>query len=140
MSWMSSMLSGGVDKIVDSVGSAVDSLVTSDQERLELRNKLQEIKNEAILSNKKLEVEFDKEITKRWTSDNEHVLTRLVRPVSFIGVLGLFGFIVLFDGNLGDSFTVNESYIPVIQMLLLTMVGAYYGGRSVEKVMKGKGK
>ena len=138
MSWMSSMLSGGVDKIVDSVGSAVDSLVTSDEERLVLKNKLQEIKNEAILSNKKLEVEFDKEITKRWTSDNEHTITRLVRPVSFISVLTLFGFMVLFDGNLGNRFIVHEAYIPVIQMLLLTMVGAYFGGRSIEKIAKSK--
>jgi hypothetical protein len=40
MSWFSSILSGGVDKIVDSVGTAVDSIVTSDEERLILKNEL----------------------------------------------------------------------------------------------------
>jgi len=47
MSWFTNMLSGGVDKIVDSVGTAVDSIVTNDEERLILRNELAKIQLEA---------------------------------------------------------------------------------------------
>lgn len=77
----------------------------------------------------------EKEISKRWISDNENLLTRIVRPLSFAMVLILFGGIVLTDGNIGQ-FKINEAYIPVIETLLTTMVLAYFGSRGMEKITK----
>ncbi len=73
---------------------------------------LAEIDKQMLLA----ELEFDviemQEVTKRWTSDNEHLFTRLVRPVSYAGVLGLFGAVIIADGNI-LSFTVNPSFAVV---------------------------
>ena len=80
-------------------------------------------------------LEYEKEITKRWESDSEHTITRLVRPVSFIAVLCLFGVMVLFDGNVGEI-SIKSAYIPVIETLLATMTISYFGSRGVEKTMK----
>lgn len=132
-----SLLSGGVDKVVDSVGKAIDNLVTSDEEKGILKNELEKIKNEAKVKAREDSTEFEKEITKRWVSDNEHHVTRLVRPLSYIGVLVLFVIIVLFDGNVGE-FSVNGIYIPVIESLLSIMTIAYFGSRGIEKVFKTK--
>ena len=60
------------------------------------------------------------------------IFTMLVCPVSFSFILFLFGAIVLTDGNVGE-FSVNQAYIPVIEALLVTMVLAYFGGRTTEK-------
>jgi hypothetical protein len=79
--------------------------------------------------------DYEKEVTKRWVSDNEHFMTRLVRPLSYIFVLVLFAIMVLCDGNLGQ-FTINQSYISVIQTLLATMTVAYFGSRGIEKSIK----
>ena len=133
MSWFSTMLSGGVDKIVDSVGTAVDKLVTSDQERLQLKNELIKIQLEAKQKQDELEVQFEQQITDRWKSDNEHFITRLVRPLSVVFMLVLFGMIVLLDGNVG-MFFVNPAYVPVIENLLVTMIFAYFGSRGAEKI------
>ena len=133
MSWFSTMLSGGVDKIVDSVGTAVDKLVTSDQERLQLKNELIKIQLEAKQKQDELEVQFEQQITDRWKSDNEHFITRLVRPLSVVFMLVLFGMIVLLDGNVG-MFLVNPAYVPVIENLLVTMIFAYFGSRGAEKI------
>jgi len=140
MSWISNIFSSGAAKVVDSVGSALDGVFTSDEERLQLENELKKAMNvfKQDMENKSLE--FEKEITKRWQSDAEHTITRLVRPLSYIAVLSLFGFIVLLDGNYG-GFVVNTAYIPVIETLLATMTVAYFGSRGVEKTMKSfKGK
>lgn len=135
MSWFSSILSGGVDKVVDSVSKGLDNLFTSDDERnkakIILEKNMQDFKLE--LENKANE--FEQEITKRWSSDNEHFITRLVRPISYIFILVLFAFMVLFDGNVGNM-TINEAYIPVIETLLVTMTIAYFGSRGAEKTMK----
>ena len=44
---IASILAGGIDKVVDSVGNAIDKLVTSDEERLQLKNALMEAKLKA---------------------------------------------------------------------------------------------
>ena len=129
------IFSSGVDKVVDSVGNAIDSLVTSDEEKLILSNKLAEEMNKFKVSMEDKSLEYEKTVTDRWKSDNEHIITRLVRPLSYMFVLFLFAIMVLFDGNKGE-FSITESYIPVIETLLVTMTVALFGSRGAEKTMK----
>ena len=75
------------------------------------------------------------EVTKRLSMDNEHTITRLIRPVSYAAMFVLFMSLVLFDGNMG-TFTVDKAYVPVIQSLFGTMTIFYFGSRGVEKIMK----
>ena len=75
------------------------------------------------------------EVTKRLGMDNEHVITRMIRPVSYAAMFVLFMSVVLLDGNMG-SFTIDKAYIPVIQSLFGTMTIFYFGSRGVEKVMR----
>tara|TARA_R110002050_G_scaffold201278_1_gene336471 strand:- start:123 stop:611 length:489 start_codon:yes stop_codon:yes gene_type:complete len=75
------------------------------------------------------------EVTKRLGMDNEHVITRMIRPVSYAAMFILFMSVVLLDGNLG-TFSIDKAYIPVIQSLFGTMTIFYFGSRGVEKVMR----
>jgi len=135
MGWLNAIFSSGVDKVVDSVAKGIDELFTSDEERLKAKNMLERIKNEARLEDKKISQQYEVEITKRWTSDNEHLVTRLVRPVSYLAILVLFGGVVLADGNIG-AFKINSAYIPLLETLLVTMTVAYFGSRGAEKITK----
>jgi hypothetical protein len=127
-----SILSGGVDKVVDSVGNAIDSLVTSDEERMQLRNALEEAKMAAMLQSENNYLKHEQQITERWVSDNEHVLTRLVRPAVVVWSYFLFTVVMLFDGNIG-GFAVKASYVPVLETILITVTVAYFGSRGYEK-------
>ena len=135
MSWLTDIFSTSASAIVDSVGTAIDKLVTSDEEKLQLKNELVKIQLEATLKANEQANEAEAQITERWTSDNEHIITRLVRPISFGWVIMLFSVVIIGDTNWG--FTVKDAYIPVIETLLVTMTVAYYGGRSFEKFKKG---
>ena len=137
MSWFSTMLSGGVDKIVDSVGNAVDSIVTSDEERLILKNELAKIQLDAKYKQEALEVQFEQEITSRWKSDNEHGLTRLVRPAIVVWSFALLTIVVIADGNLGN-FAVRAEYIPLVAQIVVASVVSYMGARSFDKYTKNK--
>ena len=75
------------------------------------------------------------EITKRLESDNEHLITRLVRPVSYGFILLNLAFLMYFDGNIGD-FQISKEWIPVIQSLAGTMTIFYFGSRGLEKIMQ----
>lgn len=75
------------------------------------------------------------EVTKRLSMDNEHAVTRLIRPVLTGAMFIMFLACVFFDGNLGE-FTIDKAYVPVIQSLFGTMTIFYFGSRGIEKVMK----
>lgn len=139
MSWLTSIFSGGVDKVVDSVASGLDNLFTSDEEKLLLKNKLQEAMNNYNLEIEKQVIAREQEITSRWKSDNDHQLTRLVRPALVVYSVVIFTIIAILDGNVGE-FTVNVAYIPVFQMLLMTTVGGYFALRTFDKYTINKGK
>jgi len=85
------------------------------------------------------EMEYDMiemvEVTKRLKYDNEHTITRLVRPITYGAMFIMFLSMVFFDGNIGD-FAINPLYVPVIQSLFGTMTVFYFGSRGIEKVMK----
>jgi spore maturation protein SpmB len=135
MSWFTDLFSSGVSKVVDSVGAVIDDLHTSDEEKLALKQKIEIEMNKFRIEQMNAQAKYDQEITKRWTSDNEFQVTRLVRPLSFTAVLVLFGAVILTDGNIGE-FSIKAAYIPVLEGLLYTMVVAYFGSRGAEKITK----
>lgn len=133
--------SAPVDKVVDSVGTAIDKLVTSDEERLALKNELANARLQANLEGEKLELEFDKELTKRHQLDmqSDDKLSKRIRPLSLVFLLGVTAILSITDGNIVWNdyvFTIQEHYIDIYQSLLLLAFGFYFGGRSVEKVAK----
>ena len=98
-------------------------------------SKISEFDKQILLKELELDMVEMEEATKRLQSDNQYMITRLVRPVSFVLMLLMFISIVLFDGNVGD-FTINEAYIPVIQSLFSIMVIFYFSSRGIEKISK----
>ena len=145
MSWFTDLISGGVDKIVDSVGTAVDKLITSDEERLLLKNELVKIQLAAQHDAKKMELDADAaveaEVTKRWQSDmtSDDPLAKKVRPFSLVYMLGVVTALAVMDGN-AFGFAVKEVYVELFQSLLLLAFGAYFGSRGLEKIYQIKRK
>ena len=135
MSWLSELFSSSAGAIVDSVGTAIDKLVTSDEEKLQLKNELIKIQLDATLKANEQANEAEVQITERWKSDNENLLTRAVRPLSYAWVIILFSSMILSDGNIGQ-FKINSAYLPIIETLLVSMTFAYFGGRTLEKFKK----
>lgn len=119
----------GTEKIVDSVGGIIDGLVTNKEEKLNAKTKLKEVVN-----NYKIEVE--KNITARWEADaNGNMLTRSVRPLVLIFCIICTMLLVFIDsGNI--DFNVRPEFVSLLTTILTVIIGAYFGGRSVEKLKK----
>jgi peptidoglycan/LPS O-acetylase OafA/YrhL len=66
-------------------------------------------------------------------------LSKNVRPLTLIFLTFIFVVLSFFDGNVG-GFAVSKEYIPVYQTLLMVVYGAYFAGRSIEKVKKSDNK
>ena len=119
----------GGDTIKD-VGNIIDNLHTSEEEKAEARQKIEQLLVDA-------EQKAQVQVSARWEADLKHGswLSKNIRPITLIFLTGVFVILSVFDGNLGE-FTIGESYIPVYQTLLITVYGAYFAGRSIEKVRK----
>lgn len=129
---ISDILTGGIDKIIDSVGNAADKIFTSEQERKLLQNELEEIRANAKQQSETNTIALEKEITSRWKIDSENVVTRLIRPMTVFWSYFLFTIVILFDGNIGE-FHINQAYVPMLETILVTVTIAYFSGRTVDK-------
>jgi hypothetical protein len=122
-----SLITGGLLK---DVGSVIDNLTTTDEERLEAKQKLQELLEKA-------DQDAQSQITERWKLDmqSDSFLSKNIRPLVLIYLTVIFTVLSFFDGNIG-GFQVAEEYIPIFQSLLITVYGAYFVGRTWEKSKK----
>jgi len=124
------IFSSGAADLVKGVGGVIDSLHTSDEERLAAENKIKE-----LIAN--YEVEMEKNITSRWKADmnSDSWLSKNVRPLVLIFLVVCTMLLIFIDaGKL--NFNVKDSYVDLLQLVLITVIGAYFGGRSFEKSKK----
>ena len=124
------LFSGGAADLVKNVGGVIDNLHTSKEEKLEAERKIKE-----IIANH--EAEMEKNITSRWEADlkSDSWLSKNVRPLVMIFLIVCTMLLIFIDAG-ALKFNVKDSYIDLLQMVLITVIGAYFGGRSFEKVKK----
>ena len=116
--------------LIKDIGTIIDDLVPTDEERLAAKQKVEELLERA-------DKDAQDEVTKRWESDmnSDSFLSKNIRPMVLIYLTFIFTALSFFDGNVG-GFKVAEEYIPIFQSLLITVYGAYFVGRTWEKSKK----
>ena len=127
MSILASIFSGGATELVKGVGGVIDDLHTSEEEKLEAAQKVKE-----LVSN--YEVEMEKQITDRWKSDmaSDSWLSKNVRPMVLVFLVVSTVLMIFIDAG-AISFDVEPKWTDLLQLVLITVIGAYFGGRSLEK-------
>ena len=127
---LSKLFSGGAADLVKGVGGVIDNLHTSAEEKLEAERKIKE-----LIAN--YEIEMEKNITSRWEADlkSDSWLSKNVRPMVLIFLIVCTMLLIFIDAG-AIKFNVKDSYIDLLQLVLITVIGAYFGGRSLEKVKK----
>ena len=119
----------GTEKVIDGVGEILDNVITNKEEKLNAKAKIKEIMNS-------YKIEVEKNITARWETDsNGNILTRSVRPLVLIFLIVCTMLLVFIDSG-SIAFEVADKWTDLLQLTLITVIGAYFGGRSVEKFKK----
>jgi hypothetical protein len=130
MSILGTIFSGGAKELVEGVGGVIDSLHTSKEEKLEAEQKIKEL----IAS---YEVQMEKEISSRWEADmaSDSWLSKNVRPLVLIFLVISTVLLIFIDAGV-INFVVEAKWTDLLQLVLITVIGAYFGGRSLEKTKK----
>ena len=130
MSILTSLFSGGAADLVKGVGGVIDDLHTSKEEKLAAEQKIKEL----VAS---YEVEMEKQITDRWKADmaSDSWLSKNVRPLVLVFLVVSTVLMIFIDAGT-INFVVEAKWTDLLQLVLITVIGAYFGGRTMEKRKK----
>lgn len=130
MGILGTIFSGGASQLVDSVGGVLDNLTTTKEEKLEAKQKLKELVAD-------YETKMEQEISSRWEADmkSDSWLSKNVRPMVLIFLVISTVLLIFIDAG-AINFTVEAKWTDLLQLVLITVIGAYFGGRSLEKTKK----
>jgi len=130
MSIISKIFSSGATELVKGVGGIIDNLHTSAEEKADAERKIKDM----IMG---YEAEMQKQVTERWKVDmnSDSWLSKNVRPLVLVFLVIATVLLVFIDAG-AINFKVEDKWTDLLQLVLITVIGAYFGGRSLEKVKK----
>ena len=135
MNWLTNLFSSGASTLIDSVGNTIDKLVTSDEEKLMLKNQLTSEMNKLTIALEDKALQYEKEISNRHSADmqSDSWLSKNIRPLTLIFILVMYSFLSI---SSGFEFDVTESYVELLGQWGMLIMSFYFGGRSLEKIVK----
>ena len=124
------IFSAGATNLVKSVGGVLDNLTTTKEEKLAAELKIKDM----IMG---YEAEMQKQVTERWKVDmnSDSWLSKNIRPLVLVFLVVATVLLIFIDAGT-ISFKVQDKWTDLLQLVLITVIGAYFGGRSLEKVKK----
>ena len=130
MNVLSKIFSSGATELIKGVGGVIDNLHTSKEEKLEAEQKVKELVSS-------YEIEMEKNITERWKMDmqSDSWLSKNIRPLVLVFLVVSTVLMIFIDAG-AINFVVEDKWTDLLQLVLITVIGAYFGGRSLEKVKK----
>ena len=130
MSILGTIFSGGAKDLVEGVGGVIDNLHTSKEEKLDAERKVKELVSS-------YQSTLEKEISSRWNADmnSDSWLSKNVRPLVLVFLVISTVLMIFIDAGT-INFTVEAKWTDLLQLVLITVIGAYFGGRSLEKTKK----
>ena len=124
------IFSAGASQLVKSVGGVLDNLTTSKEEKLAAEHKIKDM----IMG---YEAEMQKQVTERWKVDmnSDSWLSKNIRPLVLVFLVVSTVLLIFIDAGT-ITFKVENKWTDLLQLVLITVIGVYFGGRSLEKVKK----
>ena len=127
---ISKIFSAGAASLVKNVGGVLDNLTTTKEEKLAAELKIKDM----IMG---YEAEMQKQVTERWKVDmnSDSWLSKNIRPLVLVFLVVTTVLLIFIDAGT-ITFKVEDKWTDLLQLVLITVIGAYFGGRSLEKVKK----
>jgi len=122
----------GVSDSVDAVAKAIAGDPAAAQKIAELELEMAKVAAGAMINE-------DNNVSKRWDADmsSDSWLSKNIRPMSLVAIfIGYFLFAMMSAFGLNA----NEAYVTLLGQWGMLIMGAYFGGRTIEKLAEMKKK
>ena len=112
------------------IANIMDRFVQTKEEKHEAEKEIQK-----LFQN--FEIEMQKNTTERWKfdSNSDSWLSKNIRPIVLLILVISTILLVFVDAGVLE-FDVKESWVDLLQIVLITVIGAYFGSRGLEKYKK----
>jgi|TARA_Y100000361_G_C11097882_1_gene310194 hypothetical protein len=112
------------------IADIVDRFVQTKEEKHQANQEIQQLFQS-------FEIEMQKNTTERWKYDStsDSWLSKNIRPLVLL-ILVISTILLVFIDAGKISFEVKESWVDLLQIVLITVIGAYFGSRGLEKYNK----
>jgi hypothetical protein len=115
----------------------LDKVIPDPEAKAKAQVALMEMQQKGELAQIQAEIATMQETTKRWEADmkSDSWLSKNIRPMTLVFILGAYTTFALMSAW---NIDINESYVRLLgewgQLIML----AYFGGRTIEKIMSSK--
>ena len=125
---MCKIFSSGVGDAVEQVGGVLDKFITTKEEKAQALNEINKVFLDA-------ETKIQEQVSARWNADmaSDSWLSKNIRPLVMIFLVVSTVLLIFIDAG-AIEFVVKDNWVDLLQLVLITVIGAYFGGRSVEKI------
>jgi len=126
---LSKIFGGAAGNVAEKISDIIARHTFSKEDRARFENEMAKVFLEA-------ESEMQQNVTERWLSDNKGSwLSQNVRPIVLLFLVISTILIIFIDAGV-INFEVKDTWIDLLQLTLITVISAYFGGRSFEKIKK----
>ena len=127
---LAKLFGGAAGGVAEKISNIIAKHTFSKEDRAKFEKEMTEVFINA-------EADMQQNVTERWKTDmnSDSWLSKNVRPLVLIFLVVSTVLMVFIDAGV-ISFDIKDTWIDLLQLVLITVIGAYFGGRSVEKYKK----
>jgi hypothetical protein len=123
--------------LLDIGGKLIDKFFPDPEQKAKAQLELMQMQQNGELAKINADIAESQEITKRWQADmsSDSWLSKNIRPLALIAIFLAY---FLFTAMSAFGYNAQESYVNLLGSWGQIVFLAYFGGRTVEKVMEMK--
>jgi len=129
----------GIDDIISTGLKIIDKVIPDPAAKAAAQLQLQQLAQDGKLAELQADMNEANNISDRWKADasTDSFLAKNIRPLTLIFILGVYTFFA-FMSMLGHE--TRGAYVELLGQWGMLVMTAYFGGRSLEKIMDSKNK
>lgn len=127
----------GIDDAIAAGLRIIDKFVPDPELKAKMAQELENNKKDMLIANLEADNVEAQELSKRWEADlnSDSWLAKNIRPLSLVFILAAY-FFFAFMSMLGHE--TRGAYVELLGQWGMLIMTAYFGGRSLEKIMDRK--
>jgi len=128
----------GIDDIVGVGMKILDKVIPDPAQKAQAALDLQKLAQDGHLADLQADINEQNNVSDRWKADlgSDSWLSKNIRPMTLIFILGVY---TTFAGFSAFNVNVNQAYVELLGQWGMLIMSAYFGGRTLEKIMAKKG-
>jgi hypothetical protein len=129
----------GLDTIIGVGMKLIDKLIPDPEAKAQAQLELAKLAQEGKLAELQADMNEQNNVSERWKADlgSDSWLSKNVRPMTLVALLVAY---FVFATASAFEIIVKPEYVELLGQIIMLIVSAYFGGRTLEKIMGMKAK